>query len=228
MGGLSIAMNLPMPARYSHWDPLLQRRIVSRSSMYPAPSPGGSSTAATPMMGRLSMNTPVSGMATGLMAPPPRPAAAASVTPLAELTTPSVMTPVTPAELEAQSIQLAYKLQQEEHAAFLQAVRMSSPGSRSASAATAFESPRPQATSDSAAASAGMLHHQMMELDPGDPDEESLKLALQLQHEELQWQALQSRRAMAEAMGGDVDDDSDEDVRLARLLQAQEDDEAGY
>jgi len=162
------------------------------------------------------------------MAPPPRPAAAASVTPLAELTTPSVMTPVTPAELEAQSIQLAYKLQQEEHAAFLQAVRMSSPGSRSASAATAFESPRPQATSDSAAASAGMLHHQMMELDPGDPDEESLKLALQLQHEELQWQALQSRRAMAEAMGGDVDDDSDEDVRLARLLQAQEDDEAGY
>ena len=38
------------------------------------------------------------------------------MTPLAELTTPSVMTPVTPAELEAQSIQLAYKLQQEEHA----------------------------------------------------------------------------------------------------------------
>lgn len=35
--------------------------------------------------------------------------------------------PMTPAELEAKSLALAYQLQQEEHAALMQAVRVSSP-----------------------------------------------------------------------------------------------------
>ena len=124
-------------------------------------------------------------------------------------------TPSTPAELEAQSIALAYKLQQEEHAAFLQAVRVNSPSPRSAATApVAVEHAMP----------AGAVHQHMTELEEGaDADDESLQLALRLQQEELQWQSLQSRRTVAEAIGGDVDESLDEDVRLARLLQAQED-----
>ena len=218
----SIAMDLPMPAMFSHWDPLLQRRV--RKFMLP-PTPAGSSTAATPIMGRLSMSTPeppVSGGAAGgglMPPPPPRPAAPASAQRPTEVSTPAAAgTPSTPAELEAQSIALAYKLQQEEHAAFLQAVRVNSPSPRPAAGAVA--TPVEHTTPAEA------LQHQMMDLEEGaDADDESLKLALQLQQEELQWQSLQSRRTVEQSMGGD--DDDDEDVRLARLLQAQEDEAGG-
>lgn len=114
---------------------------------------------------------------------------------------------------------LAYKLQEEEHAAFMDAVRASSPSPRSAGASGAGFTP----------ASAGVPavaaeHMDMAE----DADDESLQLALQLQQEELEWQALQSRRAVAAAMGtgaaaAGVDGELDEDMQLAMRLQREED-----
>ena len=71
--------------------------------------------------------------------PPPRdpltiqPPSAALQTPTVPLTAAggsAAAVPPTPAEMEAQSLALAYQLQQEEHSAFMQAVRVSSPGPR--------------------------------------------------------------------------------------------------
>ena len=72
---------------------------------------------------------------------------------------------MTPAEMEASSLALAYQLQAEEHSAFMQAVRVSSPGPR-------------------ADAGGGL---QQMETEE---DAESLQLAMALQQEELRWGAV--------------------------------------
>ena len=97
------------------------------------------------------------------------------------------------AEMEEESLRLAYQLQQEEHSAFIQAVRVS-------------ESPMP--------ASGGMGP-------TGAPAEEemdeSLRLAIQLQQEELQWAGGQGggeldddlRFAMELSQQGGGDDDDD-------------------
>ena len=215
------SMDLPMPTPFSHWDPLLQRRIVRKSpTKYARSLTPASSTAATPIMGRLSMNTPE--MPADRSMPPPPPAASVSRPP--EVSAPispakSMKTPSKPAELEAESIALAYKLQQEEHAAFLHAVQANSPAPRSATAVEdTVAGQRAPAHAESMLPDA----HQMMELDGGE-DEESLQLALQLQQEELHWQSLQSRRAVAAAIGSQPDEEMDEDLRLAQMLQAQED-----
>ena len=93
--------------------------------------------------------------------------------------------------MEAQSLALAYQLQQEEHAALMQAVRVSSPGLRPASGA-----------------GSGPQH---METSPSAEDDGSLQLALRLQQEELQWHAA----------GVNVGVDEDEDVRLAMQLSQE-------
>ena len=101
---------------------------------------------------------------------------------------------MTPAEMEASSLALAYQLQQEEHAAFMQAVRVSSPA------------PRAEAGS---APAAGEPQHMETE------DAESLQLAMALQQEELQWGAV----AGAGLNAGEMD----EDMRLAMQLARGED-----
>ena len=77
----------------------------------------------------------------------------------------------TPAEMEAESLRLAFQLQQEEHAAFMQAVRVSSPAP---AAGAAHYAPGAFAEADN---------------DTMDAEDESLRLAMQLQQEELQWHA---------------------------------------
>ena len=114
---------------------------------------------------------------------------------------------MTPAEMEAQSLALAYQLQQEEHAAFMQAVRVNSPAPRSAPGA---RSERPEASPQA-------------DMDTADTDEESLRLAMQLQEEELQWQQLQSQRALSALGAGAEGDELDEDLALAMRLQREED-----
>ena len=68
---------------------------------------------------------------------------------------------------------LAYKLQEEEHAAFMEAVRVGSPRSGG------------QRFTPGSAAPLGA---ERMETE--DADDESLQLALQLQQEELEWQVM--------------------------------------
>ena len=96
---------------------------------------------------------------------------------------------MTPEAMEASSIALAWKLQQEEQAAFYQAINANtpanlSPGSRAAAA-----------TPDVPAPMASLA-------DAGSPEDASLQLALRLQQEELRWQQMQSRQAFMAAMGG--------------------------
>jgi len=111
-----------------------------------------------------------------------------------EFPTPSVARPpavTTPESLEAQSIALAWQLQQEEQAAFQEAISAHSPapGSRSSRR------------------SAPAVPDQTLEQMEAEIDDEdaSVRLALQLQQEELQWQQFQSRRAVAAAMGTPID-----------------------
>ena len=107
---------------------------------------------------------------------------------------------------------LAWRLQQEEQAAFLSAMRSTQSPRRSS------------AGGDSAPA--------QMDLDDsmrGDEDEDdaSLQLAMRLQQEELRWQQLQSQRtlggggAAADLDGGGGDDD-DASLQLALRLQQEE------
>jgi hypothetical protein len=104
--------------------------------------------------------------------------------------------PQTPEEIsEAQSLALALQLQQEEHAAFMQAVRVSSPAPQSA-------------TGGAHGGGEPMVDDEM---------DESLQLAMQLQQEELQWHAA--------AAGAAAGDDIDEDVRLAMRLAAEQDED---
>ena len=215
-------MDLPQPAMFANWDPLLQRRVV-RAPIDTCPPTPMATTEATPIMGRLSMDTPEvpAGKASSMLLATLPAAVPASAHLASEAPTPgapaAIGTPSTPAELEAQSLALAYRLQQEEHAAFIQAVRVSqSPAPRASTAAPAdvsSELPTPGGLDDTSA--------QGMEVTGDGGDDESLRLAIQLQEEELRWQQAQSQHAGMEAAG----DDDDEDLRLARLLQAEEDGE---
>jgi hypothetical protein len=80
-------------------------------------------------------------------------------------------------------------------------------------------SPSPRGGGTPAEAAADAAPHAM---DAEDGVDESLRLAMQLQQEELQWQQMRSRAAIA-AIGGVDDDELDEDVRLAMRLQQEED-----
>ena len=89
--------------------------------------------------------------------------------------------------LEAQSIALAWQLQEEEQAAFVQAISANSP----------------VATGRARTPANGAQQETQMETEEDD-DEASLQLAMRLQQEELRWQQLQSRRTVAAAMRGQV------------------------
>jgi hypothetical protein len=201
--------DLPMPAPYDGWDPLLQRYVVASDNLPRvfcpttpastiAAASGGSKTPATPNTG---------GSAVLMPPPPPRMAAGRpssfgaiepSSTPSLGVTAPAgTVPPQTPEEIsEAQSLALALQLQQEEHSAFMQAVRVSSPA--------------PQSVASGA--------HGGGEPMVDDDMDESLQLAMQLQQEELQWHA--AAAGTAAGAGGEA---LDEDMRLAMRLAAEQD-----
>ena len=201
--------DLPMPPPYDGWDPLLQRRVVvTPSAAYPSTPAAATKRVADPR----ALTKPTQGPSSGALMPPPPPrdersrrssaestaapqsvASASTRSPATPLDAPAPLGPLSPSDMEQQSLALAYQLQREEHAAFAQAVRASSPTQAAAQGM------------DTAAA--------------GDDElDESLRLAIQLQQEELTW------HAAAASGGGDEDVDEDH-VRLAmELSQQQEDD----
>ena len=214
-----------LSAPFDSWDPLLQKhRPVSMLAPATPASNGfkiscssGKSTAPTP--------TPSSG-SLSMPPPPPRESLRVSKTP-----PPLESSPITPAapaadapapvpehlsvvEMEAQSLALAYQLQQEEHAAFISAVRVSSP---TAAAGPLGGLPASAGGALSMDTDAGAVEEQEEE----DMDE-SLRLAIRLQQEELQWHQV----GYAGNPGGGGGD-PDEDIRLAmELSQAEQDDDA--
>ena len=107
----------------------------------------------------------------------------------------------TPAELDAQSLALAWRLQQEEQEALAFAIEAHSPmpGSglhfRGGHGGTAPPSAAGMFHGAGGATGAG----EAMEMD--DDDDASLRLALRLQQEELQWHQIASQRTLSEAMG---------------------------
>ena len=223
------------PAPFDQWDPLVQRGRSSapRPASLKAPPPASLPTSAAPP-------SRVAAAATRLAAPPSRgsappsrvvaapssrgssrapgaPPSLATPAPVAAGTpfvtpAPKPGTPATAQEEEVASVTLAWRLQQEEQAAFLSAMRSTQSPRRSS------------AGGDSAPA--------QMDLDDsmrGDEDEDdaSLQLAMRLQQEELRWQQLQSQRtlggggAAADLDGGGGDDD-DASLQLALRLQQEE------
>lgn len=199
-------MDLAMPVAYQGWDPLLQRYVVASdavSHVFRCPSTPASSASTAPP-GSTTPATPGTGGSAVLMPPPPprisagRPSSFGAVrTPDLSISAAPVAAPQTPAEAEAQSLALAFQLQQEEHAAFMHAVRVSSP-----------------APGTQPSAGSGTIGGEPMMDDEMD---ESLQLAMQLQQEELQWHAA----ASGAAAGIDAED---EDMRLAMRLAAEQDD----
>lgn len=174
---------LSQPGGYDAWDPLLQRFVASVCSKpVPAPRPLPIARAAQPP------ETP--SKASPWLQTPGRAASAHG----------STQPPPTPAELEAQSLALAWRLQQEEQSAFIHAV--------SASAS----SPRARQTPGGPA------------LEEMETDDDSLQLAIRLQQEELRWQQLQSRQSIEDAMGGDAQqllgDGLDDEDEVSMMLQA--------
>jgi len=113
----------------------------------------------------------------------------------------------TPAELEAESVALALKLQQEERADFMRAISMNT-------------TPQPQVSSTPDTRDTVSTN-----------EDESLQLALRLQQEELRWQQLQSEQMLqrsspshnANLIGEGEVSEMDEDVALALRLQMEED-----
>lgn len=201
--------DLPMPPPYDGWDPLLQRYVVASDNLPRVFCPATpASTVAAASGGSKTPATPNTGGSAVLMPPPPPRVAAGrpssfgaidpSSTPSDEVTAPAgAVPPQTPEEIsEAQSLALALQLQQEEHAAFMQAVRVSSPAPQSVASAA----------------------HGGGEPMVDDEVDESLQLAMQLQQEELQWHAV----AAGAAAGADGEA-LDEDVRLAMRLAAEQD-----
>ena len=180
-----------VPAAFSSWDPLLQRFTS-------APPPARFAPAATPAAAAAPpLQTPSSGIGRLQLGTPGGGGGGGGL-----FATPANAAPATPAELESQSIALAMRLQQEEHNAFRDAMDAATPAGRTpAGAATPMGGATPGA--------------QSMETDAED---ESLRLAMQLQQEELQWQHMQAQHA-----AGMADGEIDEDVALAMRLQQEED-----
>ena len=196
---LNVMVVLAQPEAYSAWDPLLQRFIVqssaslhaSRSTPHIAPANRLGSEDVTPPPRNLHQEAAM------MLPPPPRqatatPAAPAThVTPGAPVTQPSPEAPQTPAELEASSLALAWRLQQEEQAEFMRAMTpVRTPG--------APEAPEQMET-----------------------DDDSLQLAIRLQQEELQWQALQTRQSYLAAMGGSEESLAHLDEETRAMLEAE-------
>lgn len=107
--------------------------------------------------------------------------------------------------LEAQSLALAWRLQQEEQQALAQAIEANSPAPGSGQRQfRGGSTPRAPAAGGSAPPSAAGVPHdaggegEMMEMD-GEEDA-SLRLAIRLQQEELHWHEIASRRTVSEAM----------------------------
>lgn len=113
-------------------------------------------------------------------------------------------------DLEAQSLALAWRLQQEEQAALAQAIEANSPmpGTQN------FARPARPATPASSARQGSVFGgeeqsyngngagDEQMDLDA---DDASLRLALRLQQEELEWHEIASRRTISEAMSSTPD-----------------------
>ena len=179
------------PAPFDQWDPLVQR---GRSS---APRPASINPVSLPSSA--APPSRVAAAATRLAAPPSRgsappsrvaapssrgssrapgaPPSLATPAPVAAGTpfvtpAPKPGTPATAQEEEVASVTLAWRLQQEEQAAFMHAISANTPTHGGARAAS--QTP------------------EQMETD----DDESLQLAIRLQQEELQWQQLQSRQGL--------------------------------
>ena len=217
------------PAPFDQWDPLVQRGRSSapRPASFKAPPPASLPTSAAPP-------SRVAAAATRLAAPPSRgsappsrvaapssrgssrapgaPPSLATPAPVAAGTpfvtpAPKPGTPATAQEEEVASVTLAWRLQQEEQAAFLSAMRSTQSPRRSS------------AGGDSAPA--------QMDLDDsmrGDEDEDdaSLQLAMRLQQEELRWQQLQSQRSIGGAAADLDGGDDDASLQLALRLQQEE------
>ena len=194
-------MDLPLPTQFAHWDPLLQR-------MCSAPPPVAAQTA--PFAVR-----------------PVRPMRARAKRQPDALSTPVQRADPTncptPAELEEQSLALAFRLQQEEERDFMHAMRSSTPAS------TAASTPHPggmRATPGTGGddirstygRATGGRGERESPASGGDvsTDDASLQLALRLQEEELQWQRLNSQRNAA--IHGLPADDLDEATLLAMQL----------
>ena len=216
-----------LPAPYDSWDPLLQKRRPI-AHVYAPVTPGSTILRTSCLSGKSTQPTPTPASGS-LMPPPPArasmratktppPHAASPVTPAPSASAVGAPAPEAPvptqqlsaAEMEAQSLALAYQLQQEEHAAFMQAVRVSSPAPPSGVAAPAATGVADDHSMDVSAAD-----------DEDDGMDESLRLAIRLQQEELQWHQAGSHAGAPDA--GMTDDDS---LRLAmELSQADHDDD---
>ena len=209
-----------MPAPYNNWDPLLQRCIEPHKVVYPS-TPSAlfaqlQTASVTKPTGRQSPNS-------GVLMPPPPPRARVSSTAQTPAqpafgnvaSSPATRSPdeapgapaaeepaMSDADQEAESLRLAYQLQQEEHAAFMHAVRISEP-------------PAPPAS----APFGGHEEEEPVEMEEGGETDmdESLRLAIQLQQEELQW---------SQAAGGGGEDELALAMRLS-MQPGQNDDDIG-
>ena len=193
---------LAQPDAYSGWDPYLQRFVAetsatirtSKATPHPTPPSRLGSEDATP---------PPRGMEATMMPPPPprhaqtvTPGApTAHATPTAPAAQASPEAPQTPAELEASSLALAWRLQQEEQEDFMRAM---TPVARTPGGPGAPEAPEQMET-----------------------DDDSLQLAIRLQQEELQWQALQTRQSVLAAMGGSEESLAHLDDATRAMLEAE-------
>ncbi|KAL1521598.1 hypothetical protein AB1Y20_021257 [Prymnesium parvum] len=185
---------LAQPAAYGAWDPLLQRFV--------ADPPFPCTTAASPPS-RIRATPPPHGDSSepSLSASPLRDGGhSEAATPAAHAAPASPASHPTPAELEASSLALAMRLQQEEQEQFLRAMNSSTPAARGARAAS--EAPEEM-----------------------DTDDDSLQLAIRLQQEELQWQALQARQSFLAAMGGTGASFEGLDDETRAMLQAEREQE---
>lgn len=113
--------------------------------------------------------------------------------------------------LEAQSLALAWRLQQEEEAALAEAISANSPMPGGGGFGGALR----------AAASGGGGEGGTERMETDEEEDASLRLAMRLQQEELEWHQIASRRAVSEAMGASPDGGlpfgdlvSDDDERL--------------
>ena len=208
---------LPQPAGFQSWDPLLQRVVVPcAAELRPFLCPvTPATTASNPdACSYHSATHPPSAHTPAIATPSATPIAAPAAN--APTTPAPGDAPPTPAELEASSLALAWRLQQEEQDAFVRAMSASTPsaGQRGGAAGeTAGGTPEGGG--------------EQMDTD----DDESLQLAIRLQQEELEWQQLHSRQQLLAAMSGAGEEGLEqlEEEQLAALQrQAQGTDGADH